>query len=321
MKRIARKIFIIIALFTTTMAFGSASVSAHTRDVDYTASTVTITTQNDCPRTYHAYPTEEEADANPITIKVNNKHDLPIDVVICPREGVSKKYHFDSYGTQKVYDVSIALFGDVRYAYATVNIEPHTDVSENSSSKEDEITVQEKDVDDKLNQLLDELDLGFYDDKTTPYGEELKAFLVGEWDGEMREDTVDDQYAGYITSREVRNRKYIWNGTNICTGEDATKEVNLDYLGSLEVIPGPTKDQQFSFAVDRDNKTFEQWCLLDRIDSWKLPRKAGTVTDIYIIGQNSGEPHECQALVFTLGKNDASHIYSLLPSGIVKKLT
>lgn len=319
MKRIVKQIFIVTLLIIALIT--SMPMSAQAGASQYTAYTVTISTDSGWSRTYPAYHTKAEADANPITIEIT-KYDFPVDVVISATEDTKKTYQFKSYGIQNVEHISIPVFSiSGYYAYATIDIEPYVYVPEQPSEKEIEAAAQEKIANDKLDQLLNELDLSFYDDKTTPYGKELKAFFAGEWDGSKREDTADNPYAGYIASRHIQNRKYTWIGTKLYTDKTVTKAVNVDYIGYLEVIPGPTYAQQFSFAVSRTNKTFEQWCCLDKVDSWKLPEAAETITGIHIVGKNSGDPDECQAIISTLDAENVLHNYSLLPGGKVKKLT
>ena len=318
MKRAVKQIFIVTFLITVMIT--SMPMSAQAGTNKYTAYTVTVSTNNGWSRTYPAYRTEAEANANPITIEIA-KYDFPVDVVISATENTKETYQFKSYGIQNVKHIVYGVFGYRSYAYAAIDIEPYVYVPKQLSEKEIKAAAQEKIANDKLDQLLSELDLGFYNDKATPYGKELKAFLYGEWDGSEREDLADNPYAGYITSRRIQNRKYTWIGTKLYTGKTVTKAVNVDYIGYLEVIPGPTYAQQFSFAVSRTNKTFEQWCCLDKVDSWKLPEAAETITGIYIVGKNSGDPDECQAIISTLDAENVLHNYSLLPGSKVKKLT
>lgn len=316
MKRITQQIFTVILL--TAVLISSIPISAEAK-IKYTANTVTISTFYGWSRTYPAYPTKAEADANPIVIEINES-DFPVNVVICAGEGMggNSKYRFKSYGIQNVYAAAI-----MSGVYATIDIEPYVYEPKQPSPEEIAAAAQEKATNDKLDQLLKELDLSFHSDKATPYSKELKAYLTGEWDGSVRQDTVDEPYAGYITHRQVQNRQYIWDGTDLYTGENTIKKVSIDYLGYLEIVPGPAHDQQFSFAVSRTNQVFEQWCLLDKIDSWELPAEAAaeTITNICIVGKNSGDSNECQALVITLDVDEISHTYSLLPGGIVTKLT
>ena len=65
MKRITQQIFTVILL--TAVLISSIPISAEAK-IKYTANTVTISTFYGWSRTYPAYPTKAEADANPIVI-------------------------------------------------------------------------------------------------------------------------------------------------------------------------------------------------------------------------------------------------------------
>ena len=118
MKRITQQIFAVILL--TAVLISSIPISAEAK-IKYTANTVTISTFYGWSRTYPAYPTKAEADANPIVIEINES-DFPVNVVICAGEGMggNSKYRFKSYGIQNVYAAAI-----MSGVYATIDIEPY----------------------------------------------------------------------------------------------------------------------------------------------------------------------------------------------------
>lgn len=295
-----------------------------------TPKTVEIATKNyEYSRSYQTYDTKDKASANPIVFYADES-EFPIKVAISAIEGTVEKYVFDSYGIKNVSDYCCVLFDQLYCAYAAIDIEPYPPATPDCAKKTsnpDKITEANRTdktgetdevIDKKLDQLLEKLDLGFYDDKVTPYGKELRAFLVGEWDGNQIKADPEDNYAYHIASREVYSRTYKWKGTNLITGKTQTKKVNVDYIGDLEVIPGPAMSQKFSFAVDRANKTLEQWSLLEKVDSWTLPEEAGNIEQVYLIGKNNGDPDECQAFVCTFDANRQFRAYMLYPGGVVK---
>lgn len=186
-----------------------------------------------------------------------------------------------------------------------------------------EVPTEDEIIDEKLKTLLKEIDNFDYFCyvENTPYSKELRAFLTGDWDGSVIQDkSAEDAYAGYLAWRQVCRRNYQWHGTNHYSGETVKREVNVDYNGYLEIIRPNTDRQDFSFAVSRANKIFEQWRFLEKLDSWTLPDDAGVIDSIYLIGTNQADPEECQALVNTLDTEGQQHMYSLLPGGVVSKL-
>lgn len=278
-----------------------------------TGQTVEISTRN-YSRSYSTFNTKTESNTNPITFYVNNS-EFPVKVTISSDDKSSSKYTFDSYGVKYVHDHCIYFPGSAYQAYATINIEPHP--STNATAVKKELS-QDLVIDTKLDRLLKELDFGFYDDKTTPYGKELRAFLTEEWDGSWIPADIEDDYAGYIADREVSLRTYRWSSTNLYTGETYTKEVNVDYVGSLEIVPNTSANQDYSLVVDRNRKIVDQWSLLDKIYEWSLSNCAGAIDKIYIVGKDNDDSNECQAIVYINDTDKKARVYTLYPGGIVE---
>ena len=313
MKRIMKTLITTMLIIILTSSMG---VPAQAKTYRISGRTVKISAGG-YSETFSVYSTKAEADANPI-IFYADKYSFPVDVVISSCDGFKTEYRFDSYGIKNVKDQYSALFSSTYWVYATIDIQPYP--QPNSSSKTTAETPTEDElIDEKVKQLFDELDLGFCYIEATPYYKELKAFLAGEWDGTKIPVDVDNPYAGYAASREIRYRTYTWCGINLYTGKSEVKNINVDYIGYLETVPSGNTSQEFSFAVSRVNKTFEQWHLLDKVDTWTLPKDAGAIDQIYLIGENSGDPEECQAIIFTLDIEEQSHMYSLYPGGIIEK--
>lgn len=323
MKRIMKTLIVIML---TIALIGSMGSSAQAKTIKVSGNTVEISTKyNGRSKSYATYATRDAADENPIVFYAD-KSDFPIRVTICATDYSRSEYEFKSYGIKYVKDVYVPFLGYNTYTYATIDIKPYPQPESKPQKKEDakaeKVSTQDEIINEKVNQLLDELNLDFIYPEVTPYADHLRAFLDSKWDGDVIRADLNDPdsiYCGYMASCRVYNRNFIWNGINLLTGEHFVKEVNVDYIGYAEVVCPPLPNQQYSFAVSRINKTFEQWCFLDQVDSWTLPKDAGAIDQICLIGENSGDPEECQAIILTLDTEEQSHMYSLYPGGIIEK--
>lgn len=285
--------------------------------------------------TYEAYSTFEDAEKNAIKLYVK-EDEFPVYVTLYPSKSSGKKYEFDSYGTKQLITQNC---GELRgflgfiyapiggtllweaYAYATIEILPlqeeeieikaenETTPTEIELESEPKLTAIEKtELEARLQPLLDKIEFPY----TIPhFYEEIKDFVLGNWDGSEKSD--DD--LGIWSSRCVVNRTYSWMGVNEFTGEIYKDiKINLDYLGSLDVVEG----EKFTLAVDYSTGVIERWKFLEKEDSWNVD-KGETINRIVI---NFSAEEDCLALaiVNTIDEENTEHMYFLKPNGEIQKI-
>lgn len=337
----------LVAMFLTLVMIMSVMVMPASAATTSTGSYVQVTVKaRNYSSAFTAYDTERDADDHPITIQIKD-NEFPVTAKIVGKNGNCDTFTFNTYGTKKVKvddqnatahilaflftfglsTPSVLLDGTARYA--TIKIvkptasKPNPPASANSTpaptgNTGTTSTPKALTTDEKLEKLLDELELPFIRPKYTPYGKELRAFLTGEWDGRWRDDTVSDNYAGYIASRKVYNRSYYWNATNLYNGKNESKSVNVDYIGYKEIVPAPASTQDFSFAVSYRDKEIEEWSFLEMRNSWKLNIPGESIDKIYPTGTGDSSS---RGLVYTEDADGNQHMYSLEAGGKVAKLT
>lgn len=313
MKKKLVAMFLAIVMIMSVMVVPASAATVNA----YVNGTAVVTVNGKRGVSYVSYDTRSYADGHIITIYADDQN-FPVTVKMRYNDSItSNTYTLNSYGTHRLRGV---LSGSIRVwrTYLTIEIKPYPVSSTTSSSARTKQPTEEEILNEKLDQLLNELELPFVRPEYTPYGKELKAFLTGEWDGSWRCDENRDNYAGYIASRRVFNRTYRWLGTSLYTGKTFEREVNVDYIGYLEVIPGVSSSQDFSLAASRSKGLIEEWSLLEKRNSWQLKLTGETIDKILPLGDNG---NECRAMVFTTDANGQQQMYSLLSGNKVEKLT
>lgn len=322
MKKKMLATMLLIAILCNMMVPTAYAVSGHTVEID-------IPSQRYCD-SFNAYTNQTEAQKNYITVRVKES-EFPVRATIKTKNGVTKEYEFDTYGTKDLKQEdhhsemhAFAIICTLGFAaiipkdtvYARIWIttpeettqqEKETEVKDpsevNPESKQEEI-----DLDKKLQPLFDKMNFQL---GKSSFEAEVKDFLLGKWDGTLKSDTV-----AYISSnRSVFQRTYRWNGFDQLNGKRYPDiEVNLDYVGPLEVKGG----EKYSLALDYVSNRVEQWQSLDKKDSWSLAFENERLDSVVLYNIDGEGPI---GGAFTLDEENQKHLYLLMPNQEVLKIS
>lgn len=133
----------------------------------------------------------------------------------------------------------------------------------------------------------------------------INDFINGKWDGKLGPNS---------STCYLSDRTYHWGSYNSCTGDwvdDAN--INIDYIGSLGVIPGVS----YTLAVDYETGRIEEWKLGELKDYWMLQLDGEQITGVQV----SLELENPTSIgnVLTVDKNGKTHFYTLMPGGWVTR--
>lgn len=133
----------------------------------------------------------------------------------------------------------------------------------------------------------------------------INDFINGKWDGKLGPNS---------STCYLDNRTYHWGKYDSKVGDwvnDA--DVNIDYVGSLCVIPGVS----YTLAVDYDTGRIEEWQLGELKDYWILQFDGEQITGVQVSLESENQTYIGNVL--TTDKNKNTHFYTLKPGGLVIK--
>ncbi len=294
--------------------------------------------------TYDAYDSLERAKEGALRFSIA-EGDFPVIATIEGKYGGTESIRIESYGTYqlKVSDVNgvahgiafLFTFGlsspsiliDDTSAFATIEIVAPNTQEHKSNGVVEEAAVKDSPkmgVEEQYQLLMEEIKFPLCYADYSIYAQEVKAFLLGEWDGHRIEAGEDDMIS-WSATRYVDYRTYCWIAVNMISGESVTLTTNIDYAGYKDIIPATTRSQDYSLAVSYVDGVIEQWSLFERRGVWTIDAVARGQEKIECIlpiadGGDAEGDDDLQAIVSTLDTDNTQHMYMLLPENRIEKM-
>ena len=283
--------------------------------------------------TYHAYESSKEANNNEIVLYVK-EDEFPVYATLYGANGTEKKFTFDTYGTKQIEDedpgAGTAIAGCLTFiflgplwipsphVYATIKIvQPKAKAKaskvEDNTKEEEGKKESSKNHEVDLEPLINEIEKLSNYKGGAAYERHIKDYISGKWDGSIKNYNMPD--VAYCES--LLDRTYWWSGYNQLNGKLYNDvKVNIDYIGTLDVV---ATYSSYTFAVNYDTNTIEQWMLLDNLNSWNLQLDSGEkillVSTIEEVDEN-----KLQGYVITNDVDGNSHKYDLYSDNKVDKI-
>lgn len=288
------------------------SLATSVEFADYGAATGAVSyTVNGITLTYPAYKSYKEASEYEFVLYADDSC-FPIEVCVKSfRNSALRSQSMTSYGTTCVRD---NWAGDI-YCYSMITVKPFFPTEE-ETEQVSEVSADQTTMDEKVEMLLGELDLAPIEGLEDMCHQDLRDFLLGEWDGTARDATIDNSRvvrAGYA-------RTYTCSVTDPATDEVTATTINIDYIGELQRLANVYDEHEFTLVTNGAN-LIEQWSLLEQQDGWQVPLDA-TVTEVNVIELLEEDGFEDQiAIVMVIDKDSQMRDYRLVKGGEVIEVT
>ncbi len=270
--------------------------------------------------TYDAYDSLERAKEGALRFSIA-EGDFPVIATIEGKYGGTESIRIESYGTYqlKVSDVNGVAHG-IAFLFTFGLSSPSILIVEEAAVKDS----PKMGVEEQYQLLMEEIKFPLCYADYSIYAQEVKAFLLGEWDGHRIEAGEDDMIS-WSATRYVDYRTYCWIAVNMISGESVTLTTNIDYAGYKDIIPATTRSQDYSLAVSYVDGVIEQWSLFERRGVWTIDAVARGQEKIECIlpiadGGDAEGDDDLQAIVSTLDTDNTQHMYMLLPENRIEKM-